>query len=191
MPNWCENEVEITFADTAEQHKFLEQVGDLDAYIGWGDDKPQLFDKFLPTPPELMEGEGWWAWRIGNWGTKWNPQIDDFRDEGDVIVLRMNTAWSPPREFFRTFSTMFPSATIELAYLEEGMAFCGKSTFVQGEDIDERYINNIPSAMYEAVGYKLDADGHIDWENSEDTTSLWNIIEDDDQFNKYYEMERV
>lgn len=188
MPNWCENEVEITFGDTTEYDKFIEQVGDINSYIGWKS-KAELFSKFYPTPPEMLEGEGWWDWRIENWGTKWDPQINDFTDQDGLIYIRMETAWAPPREFFMKFTELFPSATVNLSYLEEGMNFCGKSEFFQGVDANERYINDIPKEMYVAVGYKLDSDGEIDWLNSDDTTTLWDIIADDEQFNKYLEME--
>lgn len=187
MPNWCENEVTITFTDTTEQEQFVKQVGDVQSYISW-DSTEQLFDVFIPTPPELLEGEGWWEWRIQNWGTKWNPKVNDFRVEDNLVFLRMDTAWAPPREFFVTLNEMFPSTIIELSYLEEGMAFCGKSRIQNGTEYD-RYINEIPTEMYVEVGYKMDDEGNIDWENSEDTTTLWDVIEDDNRFNKYYEME--
>jgi hypothetical protein len=188
MPNWCENEVEITFSDRAEYERFAEIMGDPEHYIGW-EPKDEMFDKFIPTPSEALGTSDWWAWRIENWGTKWNPQIEEFRLEDTGAFFRMNTAWAPPRDFFRTFSKMFPSATIELSYLEEGMSFCGKATFTNGDE-HERYINNIPIEMYVAVGYQLDEDGDIDWD-SDNTATLWSILEDDDKFNIYYEMETV
>ena len=188
MPNWCENEVEITFGDTTEYVTFRAQLGDLETYLS---DKETvgMFDRFYPTPPEMLDGQGWWDWRIENWGTKWNPTVNDIQINDSFVLIRMETAWAPPRAFFMKLTELFPSATVNLSYLEEGMSFCGKSTFVKGEDINERYINDIPREMYVAVGYTLDSDGHIDWLNSDDTTTLWDIIADDEQFNKYLEME--
>lgn len=193
MPNWCSNEVVIQFDSQDEYDKFIEQAGiqeSTDPYLSYNNEEQGygFFDRFVPTPPEMLGDEGgWYDWRYENWGTKWNPNFNRFEtdDEGRVIVMDMSTAWAPPREFFIAFSQLFPSATIEVMYLEEGMAFCGKGEFYQGCEIDS-YINQIPTEMYVEAGAVLDANGDIDWEAS-DSINLWEVMHT--SFDKYYEME--
>jgi len=187
MPNWCDNEVEITFEDRDEAKRFVQMITqstDLDNF----EETKDFFDIFVPTPPELLAGEGWYDWRFENWGTKWNPDINsmtiDTEDTLPVVGMAMLTAWSPPREFFVRFTNVFPSAIIELNYIEEGMGFCGKSKIYGGQIAKERYINEIPVEMYVAAGATLNAEGEVDWEADQDI-NLWEVIENDEVFNKF------
>lgn len=82
MPNWCENKL-IALSTNQDQ---LKEIHDLfeNAHVG-------VFEKLLPTPPELLEEEvfssdqekndrlrakygakDWYWWRVSNWGTKWD-----------------------------------------------------------------------------------------------------------------------
>jgi hypothetical protein len=192
MPNWCENEVEITFESKTEYDKFITQAGieeSTSPYLEYNNEEKGygFFDRFVPTPPEMLEGEGWWDWRINNWGTKWNPNFGMFETDDDAlkISLGMSTAWAPPIEFFTTFTEFFPSAIVKLAYLEEGMGFCGKAEFYQGS-VEDNYVNNIPTAMYVAAGATLNSDGEVDWDEDQNY-NLWEIINNEDEFNKLLE----
>jgi hypothetical protein len=194
MPNWCENEVEITFESKAEYDKFITQAGiedSTDPYLAYNNEEKGygFFDRFVPTPPELLEGGGWWEWRISNWGTKWNPNFNMFEtDDYDLrISMSMSTAWAPPMEFFTTFTEFFSSAIVKVTYLEESMGFCGRAEFYQGS-ADDQYMNEIPTAMYVEAGVKLDKDGDLDWDNTDDY-NLWEIVNNEEQFTKFYEME--
>ena len=190
MPNWCENEVEITFESKAEYDKFITQAGveeNTSPYLDYDNEKNGygFFDRFVPTPSEMLIGEGWWWWRIDNWGTKWNPEFHMFETDDDAlkITLGMSTAWSSPKEFFTTFTTLFPSAKVQLNYLEEGMGFCGRAYLSEGT-CNEAYINDIPTEMYVKAGATLNSEGNIDWDE-EQSYCLWEIINDEDQFNEF------
>lgn len=195
MPNWCEVDVTIQFTDKTEYDKFIQQADiaeSTDPYLsadaeenGYG-----LFDRFVPTPKEMLDNGDWYWWRVNEWGTKWNPTIHSFytNDDGQTITLSMNTAWSPPREFFETFHPMFPSTTIKMDYLEEGMGFCGKCLITDG-DTHDRYINEIPTEAYVEMGAVLDSEGNIDWDKSEDVEPMWGIVESEELFTKFYEAE--
>ena len=57
MPNWCFNGVTLRHKDPAMIDRAQHSEG--------------LLMEFLPTPKELLEGQGWYEWNISNWGTKW------------------------------------------------------------------------------------------------------------------------
>jgi hypothetical protein len=194
MPNWCENEVEITFESKAEYDKFITQAGveeSTSPYLEYDNEEKGygFFDRFVPTPPEMLEdgSEGWWGWRISNWGTKWNPNFNVFETNDDALQIKMgmSTAWAPPVEFFTTFTELFPSALVKTTYLEEGMGFCGRAEFYQGS-VEDDYVDQIPTSMYVAAGVKLDENGELDWDNTDDY-NLWEVINDEEKFNALLE----
>lgn len=193
MPNWCENEVEITFESKDEYDKFIEQAGiqdSTDPYLSYNNEEQGygFFDRFVPTPPEMLGDEGgWYDWRYENWGTKWNPNFNRFETDDDTrtITMDMSTAWAPPMGFFTAFTELFPSASVRLNYLEEGMGFCGRAEFYQGS-VEDNYVNEIPTAMYVAAGATLNSDGEIDWDEDQNY-NLWEIINNEDEFNKLLE----
>jgi len=194
MPNWCENEVEITFETKAEYDKFITQAGveeSTSPYLEYDNEKNGygFFDRFIPTPSEALEGEseGWWSWRISNWGTKWNPNFNVFETNDDALQIKMgmSTAWAPPVEFFTAFTELFPSALVKTTYLEEGMGFCGRAEFYQGS-VEDDYVDQIPTSMYVAAGVKLDENGELDWDNTDDY-NLWEVINDEEKFNALLE----
>lgn len=190
MPNYCEVDVVITFNNQQEYAEFV-RIADIeettDPYLGFASDERGygLFDRFVPTPEEMLGNEDWWGWRLNNWGTKWNPVIHQFSHGDGQVVLVMNTAWSPPKEFFETFHNMFPSTVIKMDYLEEGMNYCGKCEISDG-DVYDRYINQIPAQAYVELGAVLDKKGFVDWEKSEDIESAWKILENEEMFQRYY-----
>lgn len=200
MPNWCSNDIDIQFGNKEEYKDFEAKVlrherategfsiAEDGEEINFDETKEfPLFDLYVPTPPELLESEGWYEWRLKNWGTKWNPSINyiyAFKDKM-FIQIGSETAWSPPIEFFETFSKIYPSATIEMTYIEESMNFCGKTSFRNG-DVRDRYINDMPIEMWVDAGAVLGEDGTIDWDKSDVT--MWTILEDDEKFNKYHNL---
>jgi len=186
MPNWCENIVTITFDTQAEYDKFIADA-DIDEstsqYLeGMSDEaKVPFFDKFVPTPPELLEGEGWYNWRNGNWGTKWNPEVYEFwtHDENKKIEIHMNTAWAPPIEFFIKFSELYSNSITELMYVEMGLNFCGVAEFEDGS-VSDAYINDVPTEGWVMAGAVLDKEGHIDWDESD--IDMFTVLKDNDKF---------
>jgi hypothetical protein len=132
MPNWCDNQVTLTFKSRVQFNIFLKQahIDTEGFYTGTEEEKESFFDLLVPTPDEL-EDESWYNWRIKQWGTKWNPDIYELEvyEDSLEITIGMSTAWNPPSAFFRTLTNMFPSLTVELRYDEPGMGLYGKEVF--------------------------------------------------------------
>jgi hypothetical protein len=167
MPNWCQNEVYIK-GDAEELKELLATAS-----------KPTekepnpvfLMDNLVPTPKELLEGEGWYHWRLENWGTKWD--LEQGLDYGETRLIDQSdttfemdysTAWGPNRIFWLTVSKQFPSLVIDLRYVEESMDFMGREVIQNGEYLVEDYYNEIPTEVYKKTGAILDDEGLVDWD---------------------------
>jgi hypothetical protein len=122
MPNYCQNTVFISHENSAEiERLFLEAEKEKSAF----------FDAIRPTPSELLEN-GWYQWRLDNWGTKWNPNIFDCSKESDgSIRLDFDTAWAPPIELYQFMTEN--GFKIDANYSEDGMCFRGTYTSEDGD----------------------------------------------------------
>jgi hypothetical protein len=120
MPNWCQNNIAIS--------------GDLNKFKTWLNGEPFSLNKIVPMDQILLEDEGWHNWRIENWGTKWDVDVEaEITFSGDsAILIHFNSAWAPPNLAIAKLSESFPEITIEHAYLEEGMCFVGKDVYSNG-----------------------------------------------------------
>jgi hypothetical protein len=180
MPNWCENEVWITGNADELQELFTEASKPNLSYDNGESEAKFLMDNLVPVPKELLEGDGWYNWRLGNWGTKWdlNQDYDDTRiyyTEGDSEGgLNYQTAWSPNRAFWLAVSERFPSLTIDLRYVEEGMCFMGQEIMKEGQTIEEVYHNDIPDELSIEAGAVFGEDGEIDWDES--NLDYWRVF---------------
>jgi hypothetical protein len=146
MPNWCSNTIMIS-SDSPEKIKefvdFLEEK-----------DGKEWFDFFLPTPEELKE-DGWYDWNVQNWGTKWNPDAQNWSVDENFSEVRFwfDSAWAPPVQLYN-FITGNTDFDVNAEYNEEGMAFVGR--FVDGEDEYYEYqyddlmsLDDIPEELVE------------------------------------------
>ena len=189
MPNWCENKVRATFTDKAQYQIFC-------AHLELAEEN-NLFDLFYPTPSrqenvETILADDWYEWRIENWGTKWNPTIQDFNTSEDdskyiyEVNLYIDTAWAPPIEFFKTIASIqFPNALFALAYYEPGMGFAGRA-IIRDTECSDFYMNEIPSQMLADSGAVLHEKGYVDWDKT-DEYDIWPILDDHSKFMKYYD----
>lgn len=180
MPNWCDNEVDIT--GDAEELRQLMAEASKPHYLHEDSEHEVKFlmDNLVPMPPEYLDDRRWWDFRINNWGCKWDlsQQYEDTRvyyEEGDTEAgLGYQTAWSPNREFWQTVSERFPNLTIDLRYVEEGMWFMGQIIYKAGEVVDEVYYDDIPDEVAIQAGAVFGEDGEIDWDES--NLNFWEVF---------------
>lgn len=129
MPNWCSNSLQIT-ATTDKNRKLLDELEkQFDS-----SDKAVIFDMIKPTPLELLEGQGWYDWRVKNWGTKWDATILSASRKKDTATLYFETAWAPPIEIYRVLEE--EGFKVEATYVEQGMGYAGH--YKKGEDFTDK-----------------------------------------------------
>ena len=130
MPNWCSNKIVIK-GDQREIERFLERAK------GQGEDRVSdvCLESLIPTPKELLEGDGWYKWRLENWGSKWDLcEVYLTKNSGDgLLEIRYETAWSPICEAVSTLSIMFPDLDFYHEFIEQGVEFAGYETYRRGE----------------------------------------------------------
>jgi hypothetical protein len=122
MPNWCSNSITITGP--------VEKIAALWTEASTAGEHNTLLNAMRPMPKELLEGEAWYGWRVENWGTKWDIdmqglEFEEFSDGTAAITGWANSAWSPPVDAFQAYSNENPDVMMELKYFEPGMGFVG------------------------------------------------------------------
>ena len=146
MPNWCFNNMEIK-AVTSTAIQSLKKYKSFLLKTERGKDRTYLFDYFIPCPKELLEKSApkitfngkeysdWYTFRTSEWGTKWDVELSSQNVDlsRNVIVLSIETAWSPPIEFYRFMEDN--GFSVNATFFEEGMQFYG--SFIDGV-LDER-----------------------------------------------------
>ena len=157
MPNWCSNRLEV-FGDTEDLKKFR---NDITVESSPEDDDVLDLSKPFPCPTELKDTTAtfghpqndeheqqmrnniekyghtdWYEWQVFNWGTKWAPS-DIYVDyhSNTHMVLRFDSAWSPPCKLVQKLSELYPSLGFALSFEEGGMAFLGAESYFNGEAI--------------------------------------------------------
>jgi hypothetical protein len=118
MPNWCSNSLKLT-ATTDSNRKLLDE---LEKQFN-SSDKAVIFDMIKPTPLHLLEGNGWYDWRIKNWGTKWDATILSATRKKNIATLYFETAWAPPIEIYKALEE--EGFKVEATYVEQGMQYAG------------------------------------------------------------------
>ena len=137
MPNWCLNKLTVSHTDKAAMDRFV------NAY-----NESRLCQEFLPLP----KGEDWYAWRIANWGTKWDVGAGENEQYGlratvahDEANCSFDSAWAPPVGLYQEL--VLQGYRVIASYYEPGMGFCG--TWIDGNDNYIEYNNeeDIPVAI--------------------------------------------
>jgi len=109
---------------------------------------PMPFEQWLAPKTKWggYEVEGWYDWRVNNWGTKWdvvNVEItqslllhDDEPDTGDPWNMNASfsfncwTAWAPPVPVWDKLHSM--GISVDATYQDEGGMFEGE--YIDGSD---------------------------------------------------------
>ena len=145
MPNWCNNQVEIS-----GPKKVIDQIQKIvDENHIKDDNDPNipedqgLLDWMCPMPKELrttqadgterkdlLEKYGhsdWYGWANDNWGTKWD--IHEFygftRKNESTIEFGFDTAWAPALTAFETWLAKNDDCSVKCTYYEPGCDFAG------------------------------------------------------------------
>ena len=118
MPNHITNKIEF-YGNKEGINKVLEIIK--------GEEECIDFDKIVPTPDNIYQGElgekerrlygknNWYDWNVAHWGTKWNAYSSWLDEENNTIYF--DTAWSSP--------ILVLDALAKLCY-EHGVSFSGK-----------------------------------------------------------------
>jgi hypothetical protein len=133
MPNWCNNSITIQ-GPTETLETLWEEANTEDS---------GLLQAMVPMPSELndtkapSDGANWYDWRVSNWGTKWDVDLEglEFHNNHDGtshITGWFDSAWAPPIEAYNTFLDDMDCCSIEATYEEGGMDFAG--IYEDGED---------------------------------------------------------
>lgn len=146
MPNWTDCRVTITHAKPEKIDQLLDILNDKDP-----------FNQIVPMPSlvsmdEKYTGEmpEWYGWRCENWGTKWEPQIEELeRPDSQTIDCTMLTAWSAPTRIWDTLYDL--GFRVEAVYLDEGWCYCGhyQDKADQQYDVDPA---NLPEKIEQVFG---------------------------------------
>lgn len=137
MPNWCSNSLKLT-ATTDNNRKLLDELEkQFDS-----SDKAVIFDMIKPTPLDLLEGNGWYDWRIKNWGTKWDATLLRATRKKNSATLYFETAWAPPIEIYKVLEE--EGFKVEATYVEQGVQYAGH--YKNGNDFSEsspKFLQNL------------------------------------------------
>jgi hypothetical protein len=139
MPNWCNNSITITGPKNKIEALWIAAKLGKDC---------SLLNAMVPMPEELVgtvadggDGPDWYNWRISNWGTKWDVELDglEFIDHGDgtaEIDGYFDSAWASPVAAYAYYFEANDDVQIEAYYDEMGSSCVGSYT---SEDGDESY----------------------------------------------------
>ena len=138
MPNWCNNNVEIS-----GPKKVIDQIEKI------VDEKKNkkgqgLLDWMVPMPKELRETQAdgterkdlikkyghsdWYSWANSEWGTKWDCANDFYgfdRKDESTITFGFDTAWAPALTAFETWLANNEDCSLKCMYYEPGCDFAG------------------------------------------------------------------
>lgn len=155
MPNWCLNNLTVSHTDKKMMDRFV------DAY-----NKGNTCQEFIPEPESFDEGDefgtnGWYGWRVNNWGTKWDVGYDEGKEtEGRhgheivdwnngktyEVICTFDSAWSPPIGLYNKLVEL--GYDVHASYFEPGCAFCG--IYHNGHDncVEYQEKGEIPVAIW-------------------------------------------
>ena len=154
MPNWCLNNLTVSHTDKTAMDRFVE------AY-----NKGKTCSEFVPEPVFDENNEfsdnGWYGWRVNNWGTKWDIGYDEGTEmegrHGQKVVdwnngqsievtCTFDSAWAPPIGLYEKLVEL--GYDVHATYFEPGCGFCG--IYHNGEDncIEYQDKGEIPVAIW-------------------------------------------
>ena len=141
MPNWVNNVVTIT-GTSNDMRAFVEHIGTKPEFAE-SDQTDFSFHSFVTPKGVTLEeywgvdtngmgksGGTWYEWNNTHWNTKWDACHAEVIVGPSDIVLRFDTAWSPPSPVIEAMSAKFPALNIDV-WWEEEQGF-GEEYTIQG-----------------------------------------------------------
>lgn len=132
---------------------------DLDTYFGQHtfEPVPEGTDILAKIRNDFATKSDWYNWNVRNWGTKWDIAVEDnekfaeteLEDNGDSLLYRFSTAWSPVFEVFDVLSSQYPTLDFDYEY-EEEQGWGGNAVYHNGEMITHSQYD-IPSSHADYV----------------------------------------
>ena len=168
MPNWCANSLVLRHEDVNMIERAVQSF-----------QKEEFCNEFVPMPEEF-KNDGWYEWRVSNWGTKWDVGSSQYgveRGNANECKFSFDSAWSPPIQFYEKLEEL--GFTVKAMYYESGMAFCGIyedgfDDYYEYGDLDSDGVaNTIPQELdeYFCISEQL-ADWEDEQEDEEDQENL-------------------
>ena len=124
-------------------------------YIGYNKEKDSVefnFGIMSPIPADLC-GEDY-AWRIMNWGNKWDGSDCYIDICDDQIHLSIDTAWNPCDKWTYKLIELCPGVNIYHEFYEPGEGYIGWISHDENEEPDE-YEDVCYNYSHEAYDYWL------------------------------------
>ena len=168
MPNWCANSLVLHHEDVNMIERAVQSF-----------QKEEFCNEFVPMPEEF-KNDGWYEWRVSNWGTKWDVGSSQYgveRGNANECKFSFDSAWSPPIQFYEKLEEL--GFTVKAMYYEPGMAYCGIyedgfDDYYEYGDLDSDGVaNTIPQELdeYFCISEQL-ADWEDEQEDEEDQENL-------------------
>jgi len=184
MPNWCNNNIDIT--GPAKTINALWKAATAE--------EGGLLNAMVPMPKELSEttkGSGdelqtekydgftnWYDWCVARWGTKWDVDMEgiEYTDNEDgtaSISGYFDSAWAPPVEAYNRFLEANEDCSLTASYYEMGCDFAGLY-----DNGDDEYMEGLQEESKLPEDQQSDLFKRLDDE--------WNLSE---QFAEYEQLE--
>ena len=191
MPNWCNNNLTLTGPVDQVEAALLAARGQEGETIS--------LQTILPVPDDLMRAEevrtDWpslttlvaaptrseddsaYAWRVRNWGTKWDVDAEVCSDEMldatvRSVLLQFSSAWAPPLGAIEKWARQFSAVEFKMYYHEPGMDFGGEM-YVHGDKVEFKEYES-PSNIFWTHGVPQAPDGS--YLDDEDISAASQII---------------
>jgi hypothetical protein len=150
MPNWCLNKLTVSHTDKTAMERFINSYN-----------KGTICNEFIPEPKSLsdeaLHPDGWYMWRVNNWGTKWDIGADEGTEKeeryglkatvvGNEASCSFDSAWSPPIGLYDKLVEL--GYKVHASYFEPGMTYCGIYTDGYDNYIEYKTKEGIPVGIW-------------------------------------------
>lgn len=166
MPNWCYQTVSVYGDNKEDLQFFLDTITEgegyelnklyptpqelVDTIDGWTNDpeKQAANEAWYARNMEKYGHRSWYGWNCEHWGTKWgacdvqvNGDIQEMNDGSCLLVIVMESAWSPATGLLKFISGLFPTLLFTNIITEEGDSFAGVEAYHKGNIVLEQSVS--------------------------------------------------